>query len=158
MPTIREVLAIAAFCAAYHAPAPSVAQETGSVPTSDVEGLVEQRVESCIESNEGADFGRVTVADFCEIRAWSELGQLYPDLATVALEAEREAQQKAGRVNELHVTLDRREERIEVLSTRLGEQSAAMKRQNPKWLTTVLAAGAILVGGGIGYGVAKITH
>jgi len=158
MPTIREVLTIVAFCAAYHAPTPALAQETGEVPMQDVTGLVEQKVTECKESNQNTDFGQASVADFCEIRAWSELGQLYPDLATVALEAEREAQEMSGRVNELRVTVDRKDQRIEALSTRLGEQSAKLNRSNPKWLTTVLTAGALLVGGAAGFGISAFVN
>lgn len=140
------------------APLPLHADDSGgpSIPVANPEAKVESVQQSCERRYAGQQLGSLDPATFCEVYAWSEIGQHYPALLEVARELERQYNKRAGELEEARKQLRRERQQTDRLSKQLGKQQAKLdwlEGRVPQWVPYVASAGALLVGGAIGYGV-----
>jgi hypothetical protein len=120
---------------------------------------VETARQRCLDEHRGEDLGPLSVDTLCELRAWALLGRHYPTLAERALEAERRANERTSKLNEVRKQLRREREHADELSKQLGKQSAKLDRLEsrwPTWVSWTATAAAALAGGALTYGVSKL--
>jgi len=126
------------------------------VPVANPSAKVESVRESCESRYAGQSLGSLQPSTYCEVYAWSELGKHYPELLDVARELQRQYNERTGELNETRKQLRRERQQTDKLSARIGQKDAEISRQMPRWIGYIAGAGALLVGGAIGYGIGQI--
>jgi hypothetical protein len=142
------------------APLPLRADETDpNIPVANPKAKVQSVRQSCERRYEGQQLGSLEPATFCEVYAWSEIGQSYPALLDVARKLEKQYNKQAGKLEETRQQLRAERQHADELSKEIGKQSARvdrLKKRWPQWATWALSAGTLLVGGAAGVGLAKL--
>jgi len=137
------------------APLPSHADDT-RIPVPNPRDKAETIRAECERKYSGDRLGSIKPSTYCKVVAWSEIGQHYPDLLKTARDLERRYNQRGARLQEAREQLRRERQQTDKLAERIGQQQAEIDRQMPRWIAYVASAGAILVGGAIGYGIGQL--